>query len=387
MPRRGKGPRLWLQREVRKGGVLVRHATWVILDGKNFVRTGCTRWQAGEAEQRLAEYITGKHTPARDERSIEKVPIGDVLSIYLEDRKITDKKWLKRIARLNDFFGSDTLAEFTKARCRQYAKVRGNPGGARRDLEDLRSAINHHAEEGLHRAVIKVWLPEGGMPRDRWLTRDEAAKLLWTCWRTKEIQRRHRGADKGKRLPVDKYPLRHLARFIILGLYTGSRAAPLAQASIFPGPGRSYVDLEAGLFYRKPPDARVTKKRQTPVPIPDRALAHMRRWKRLGVIAQYVVEYQGQPVRSVKTAMKSAVKKAELEGQVTPHTLRHTAATWLMQAGTSPWQAAGFLAMSVEMIERVYGHHHPDYLRGAKAALGNRRRTGNGLAMNKHEQT
>jgi hypothetical protein len=30
--------------------------------------------------------------------------------------------------------------------------------------------------------------------------------------------------------------------------------------------------------------------------------------------------------------------------------------------------------MSVEMIDRVYGHHHPDHLRKAALALGYRRR-------------
>jgi hypothetical protein len=57
---------------------------------------------------------------------------------------------------------------------------------------------------------------------------------------------------------------------------------------------------------------------------------------------------------------------------VTPHTLRHTAATWLMQASVDKWEAAGFLGMSVEMIDRVYGHHHPDHLRRAAHALGYR---------------
>ncbi len=46
---------------------------------------------------------------------------------------------------------------------------------------------------------------------------------------------------------------------------------------------------------------------------------------------------------------------------VTPHTLRHTAATWLMRAGTDLWQAAGYLGMTVETLERVYGHHHPEF--------------------------
>jgi integrase len=58
---------------------------------------------------------------------------------------------------------------------------------------------------------------------------------------------------------------------------------------------------------------------------------------------------------------------------VTPHTLRHTAATWLMQAGVSIWEAAGFLGMSPEMVSQVYGHHHPAHMRGAAEAIGQRK--------------
>ena len=45
-----------------------------------------------------------------------------------------------------------------------------------------------------------------------------------------------------------------------------------------------------------------------------------------------------------------------------------------MQAGVDKWEAAGFLGMSVEMLDRVYGHHHPDHLRQAAHALGYGRR-------------
>jgi hypothetical protein len=48
---------------------------------------------------------------------------------------------------------------------------------------------------------------------------------------------------------------------------------------------------------------------------------------------------------------------------------KHTAATWLMQRGVPIWQAAGYLGMSSEMIERTYGHHHPDYMRDAAKAI------------------
>jgi integrase len=83
-----------------------------------------------------------------------------------------------------------------------------------------------------------------------------------------------------------------------------------------------------------------------------------------------LVEWNGKPISSVKTALKTAVRLAKLPGKVIPHTLRHTAATWLMQGGVSMWRAAGFLGMSVETLDRVYGHHHPDYLSDAADAIG-----------------
>ena len=36
------------------------------------------------------------------------------------------------------------------------------------------------------------------------------------------------------------------------------------------------------------------------------------------------------------------------------------------------WEAAGFLGMSEKTLRETYGHHHPDYLRGAANAFGTR---------------
>ena len=96
-----------------------------------------------------------------------------------------------------------------------------------------------------------------------------------------------------------------------------------------------------------------------------RVLAHLRRWHRIDPEAKHFVEFNGKPVRSVKTAFKSAVRLAKLGPGISPHTLRHTAATWLMQRGADPWQAAGYLGMSLEVLLNTYGHHHPDYLSDA----------------------
>jgi integrase len=377
MPRPSKGPRLYLRR-ARPG--ISRKAVWVIRDGSKDFATGCV---AGPAEHRppeaaqraLADYIAQKYQPSRKTRDIDRIDIADVLSVYLADRgdqQANQVKFEGRISRLNSFWGGRKLSEVSTATCKEYVKFRGNVGGARRDLEDLRAAVGHHAAENFHRAVVNVWLPPKGNPRDRWLTRSEVARLLWICWRHREAQIRHRGPDKGQRLPTDKRPLRHLAHFILIGIYTGTRAGAIASASPTRAEGRSFVDLDHGIFYRLAMGRRATNKRQPPAPIPPRLLAHLRRWQRVGLVGSHFVEFNGKPVKSVKTGFAKAVALAQLNGEgskVVPHTLRHTAATWLMQRGVAAWEAAGYLGMSTEMIERVYGHHSPEHLRKAAEAI------------------
>jgi integrase len=387
MPRISKGPRLYKRKAKRRNGRLIANAVWTIRDGDREVTTGIFASEAERkppkaAEDALAKYITSKYRPSRRIRDIEDIDVADVLAIYHAHREtiyiergspqseITE--FADRIGRLNDFFGGKMLSDVNAQTCGQYVKARGRPGGARRDLEDLRAAINHHAREGLHRGLVRVALPAKGPGRDRWLSRSEAAALLWACWRYREVQTRHRGPFKNQTIETGKRPLRHIARFILIGLYTGTRAGAIASASPYRDTGRSYVDLENGIFYRLAQGRRPSRKRQPPAPIPDRLLTHMRRWVRTRAIASHFVEFNGAPVKSVKSGFRRAVGLAKLSteaGKVTPHTLRHTAATWLMQRGADPWKAAGFLGMSVEVLLDTYGHHHPEFLREAAAAI------------------
>lgn len=319
--------------------------------------------------------------------------MADVLTIYLNEKLAMDKpiaeqfatvdpigcrRFVSRIDRLVDYFGGIKLADVIGDTCKGYVTSRGRTGGARRDLEDLRAAIGHHQMLGLHRGEVSIMLPKRGESRMRWLTRDEAARLLWTCWTYRETQTRHRGADTGKKLATDKRPLRHLARFILIGLYTGTRAGAIASASFHKGERRSHLDLEAGVYYRLAQGRAKTNKRQPPVRLPDHLLAHLRRWAKTprkdGTLPEYVVEWQGKPVASVKTGFAHAVELAGLEEDATPHTLRHTAATWLMQAGADIWEASGFLGMTPKVLMDVYGHHHPDFQKGAANAVKNRPR-------------
>jgi hypothetical protein len=109
-----------------------------------------------------------------------------------------------------------------------YVKHRGSIGSARRDLEDLQAAIKQHAKEGYHRGIVRVVMPLKGAASERWLTRKEAATLLHVRWRARETQTCYRGERKGQKISTERRPLRHLARFILIGLYTGTRASAIA---------------------------------------------------------------------------------------------------------------------------------------------------------------
>lgn len=86
-----------------------------------------------------------------------------------------------------------------------------------------------------------------------------------------------------------------------------------------------------------------------------------------------VVNWNGSSVQSIKKAFRSARENASISKDVTPHTLRHTATTWLLQAGVEVWQVAGFLGMTADMVERNYGHHSPLYQKQAADAVTKRR--------------
>jgi integrase len=385
MPRPAKGIRLWLRPEERNlDGTLRKRAVWVIRDGPRKISTGCAAQDRTGAERAVGAYLADKYQPNRASgRDPSEILIADVLAIYLTDvapRHAREAETKQRILTLDSWWAERTLADVNGTTCRAYVEYRTSQpwksakpestqraprmvtvAAARRELEDLRAAINHHRRQSLCSEIVSVALPEKPLPREGWLTRSEAAQLLWAAWRAKQIMR-----DKRTKRAVG----RHIARFILVGLYSGTRSSAICGAALMPTVGRGHVDLERGVFYRRGIGRRQTKKRQPPVKLAPRLLAHLRRWQRLGLSKKSVVEWNGAPVGSVRKGFAAAVRAAGLEGKVTPHILRHTCATWLMQSGVDLWDAAGFLGMTAKQLEETYGHHHPDYQREAAEALG-----------------
>ena len=79
----------------------------------------------------------------------------------------------------------------------------------------------------------------------------------------------------GKRHP--KRINRHLARFILIGLYTGTRNDRIRRLQWVENFEGGWVDLERGILHRRASTETETKKRAPSVPAAGRLLAHLRR--------------------------------------------------------------------------------------------------------------
>ncbi len=354
MPRRAKGPRLWLRPARRDENGQVTHTEcYFVLDGGRQLSVGSA--ELGVAEQALRDHITKKHKRhiATGLRDTADIPVADVIALYaaqVAKDNANPKATKHRLKRVLGFFGHKELAEINGQLCRDYAEKSSTDAMARRDLEDLRAAINHHREEGLHDRIVSVVLPPARPPRERWLERDEAAVLLWTAWRRPKCKQ--------------------VARFILIALYTGRRASVVCRASFKKEQGRPWIDTRRGFLW--PPErTKITKKRNPPIPLADRLLLHLRAWERNG--ARYVVEWGGHAVTRVDKTVRLVAEEAGLE-YTTPHVFRHTAATWQMQAGTDLLEAARYLGMTVKTLEKNYAHHRPEHLSAARDAYSRMKR-------------
>jgi integrase len=129
------------------------------------------------------------------------------------------------------------------------------------------------------------------------------------------------------------------------------------------------IDVKTQIMQRKEKGAIETKKRAPPLRMGARLMAHLKRWKRIdGKGAVYVVNWRGKRILRLDDSWKHARELAGLPEYITPHILRHSRATHLMQQGIDAWEAANALGMSLEVLSRIYGHHHPDWQKDAANA-------------------
>ena len=313
--------------------------TWHIYHQRRRVSTGCT--ERSGAELVLARYAEDLSRP-----QLAAISIADILMRYLADRRARGIPGAERLAwahkPLSRFLGEKPPEAITDSMCRAYASRRRaegvTEGTSRTELQALRAALRWGERQRLLAAVPDIPLPSRPEPRIRWLTEVEAARLVDAC------------------------KAHHARLFVQIALNTGARSGAILALTW------DRVDLERRLLDFREPGLPRTRKRRVPAPINDTLHAALAEARAVAT-CEYVVEWGGARVARIKHAFRDACVRAGLPG-VTPHVLRHTAVTRALQRGVDPWTVAGFVGMTVEMVQQVYGHHHPDHLRAAARALG-----------------
>ena len=209
---------------------------------------------------------------------------------------------------------------------------RYKPGATKRYFATVAAAIRWAASREIitgHRPILDRLA--GGEPRQRVLTVSELARL----WGAADAQ--------------------HLQAFIMVMLCCMCRPEAALQLTCFQCQG-GLVDLNGGRLR--------TKKRRPIIPMP----APLRPW--VSIAAGHIVEFNGKPIKSVKTIWRATRIRAGLGLDVSPMTLRHTMATELAARGVPRWQRESFMGHHGENTTgRNYEHSRPDFLAEARQAI------------------
>lgn len=269
--------------------------------------------------------------------------VADLWTAYREDHAG------RRIAENMDWSGRRVLASFgalrpdqiTAKHCRDFAAEGARQGRKAgtvwTELSHLRICLRWAAKRGMIPAAPHIEKPPAPAPKDRHLSRAEIDRLL----------------------AADAAP--HIRLAVLLMLTTAARVGAVLDLTW------DRVDLERGKINLRTSDTGPRKGRAV-VPI-NATLRAALTAAREAALSDYVVEWGGRQVRSIKTGFNAAVERAGLH-DVSPHVLRHTAAVHMAEAGVPMEEIAQYLGHSSTHTTRaVYARFSPDHLRRAADVL------------------
>jgi integrase len=277
--------------------------------------------------------------------------VADVLEFYLETKgkEIASLERAKIAAKhLKAYFGTLLLNDCDLPVQEGYVEQRKAKGAAnetvKRELGVLSAAIKYVKPRKRLQHVPEVMSLPSSPAKDRWLTRDEVARIL----------RHFRAKERRKRCA-------HLALFTRLALFTGSRSTAILELTW------DRVDLKRKRIAYHVPGAVETKKGRSTVTIgPNlvRALTHAKRHTN----SAFVITSRGEPCARIVRGFRENMDALGFT-DVTPHTLRHTFATWAALKGVPLFLIGKALGQSQARTTERYAKHQPEALRAVTDAV------------------
>ena len=305
-----------------------------------------TQRSSGTTDRREAVALEAKWREELRQQEIWGAPapitLPDLLKSYLDthQHKRSARSDRIRAVTLIQHLGDGDAYALDRPAIKAYIAARQaagrKPSTINRELALLSVAINEAIEDGFPVPNVikgrKLREPEG---LTRWLTREEVVRLMDAALQTAQ--------------PA-------LADWLLVAVHTGLRAGELAAMQW------QHIALER--LTVQAADAKSQRSRT--VPLTPEALAAIRRQPKRSMFVW--THGDGQPIKDVRGSLEKACQIAGIE-RITPHVLRHTCASWLVQAGVPLYSVQRWLGHStIKMTER-YAHLAPEHLQEGVAAL------------------
>lgn len=333
----------------------VFYAKWT--DDRRSKRKSMGTRDPAAAQARFAKWLLTGGAAQRPEAPAQVFAVADLWAAYEEGhirRKVVspdthDWSW----KNLKTHFGAMLLADVSEAVPAYVAKREtgrigrpAKPATIRRELALLRACFNWCADAKERKPLIGLAdvpgfaLPAESLPRDRWLKEDEIARLL-------------AAAREGERLS-------RVERFLWLALETAGRKQALLDLTW------DRVDFETNVIHLALPDRKQTKKRRASVPI-SKALRPVLERAYAERTGARVLDHGGEVWAAVQSVARKAGLGAAGAGAtgISPHVMRHTAATHMARRGVPLFIVAKILGDTISTVEKSYAKHAPDDLRAA----------------------
>lgn len=239
-------------------------------------------------------------------------------------------------------FGEKLAYLITEEDCLSYTALRRAKGRSDgtiwTELGRVRMALLWAKKKNHIDVVPEITRPSPPPPRKQYMTREDVALFYKAC----------------------QFP--HLLLWARLAIGTAGRAQALLDLTW------DRVDFRTNLIDLHDPDRSVTRKGRATVPM-NKGLRKALEEARKGATCDYVIEWGGQKVGSVKKGVHAAAVRAGMPW-VTPHVFRKTAARLMAEAGRPMSEIAQYLGHGDETTTaRVYARYSPTYLSGAADAL------------------
>lgn len=225
--------------------------------------------------------------------------------------------------------------------CREYVRLRTNEyvdasmgwktkrkitvGGAKINLAMLKAAVNFCYLEKQINIKPNFYIPPDPPPREYELNEEQQEALLANA---SEF---------------------HTYLFILLALATGARMSAIL--------GLKWNKIHNGMIDLRDPKFRNNKRRGIVPLIKGSELEEALTIAFKNKKTDYIIEYKGKPIKRIEQSLKTVSKLAGIDFKVTPHILKHTAITHMLNLGVPIEDVSDYTQTSIITIQKTYGHY------------------------------